>query len=45
MGYQVASVYLIDGRRFDHVTIIGGALAVVRVSKRKGESIEGPAAH
>jgi hypothetical protein len=24
MGYQIASIYLMDGRTFDHVTIVGG---------------------
>lgn len=24
MGYQIASVFLKDGRRIDHVTIVGG---------------------
>ena len=24
MGYQIASVFLADGRRFDRVTIVGG---------------------
>jgi len=32
MGYQVASVFLIDGRRFDHVTIVDGSNTRVRDS-------------
>ena len=27
MGYQIASIYLKDGRRFDRVTIVGGTIA------------------
>jgi hypothetical protein len=26
MGYQIASVFLTDGRKFDHVTIVGGCI-------------------
>jgi hypothetical protein len=29
MGYQIASVFLIDGRKFDHVTIIGGCITKI----------------
>jgi len=29
MGYQIASVFLIDGRRFDHVTIVGGYITKI----------------
>ena len=29
MGYQVASVYLKDGRRFDRVMIVGGTIAQI----------------
>lgn len=27
MGYQIVSVFLRDGRRFDRVTIVGGIIA------------------
>lgn len=27
MGYQIVSVFLRDGRRFDKVTIVGGTIA------------------
>jgi hypothetical protein len=30
MGYQVASVVLSDGRRYDGVTIVGGYITAVR---------------
>jgi hypothetical protein len=36
MGYQVASVFLADGRRFDRVLIIGGYVTMV------GESTDIP---
>ena len=29
MGYQIASVSLLDGRRFDRVTIVGGTITDV----------------
>lgn len=29
MGYQIASVFLMDGRRFDHVTIVGGYITKI----------------
>jgi hypothetical protein len=29
MGYQVASIFLMDGRRFDRVTIVGGYITKV----------------
>ena len=29
MGYQIASVFLHDGRRFDHVTITQGVITQV----------------
>ncbi len=29
MGYQVASVFLIDGRRFDRVSIVGGFIVKI----------------
>jgi hypothetical protein len=29
MGYQIASVFLIDGCCFDHVTIVGGYITKV----------------
>lgn len=32
MGYQIASVFLIGGRRFDHVTIAGGYITKIRNS-------------
>ena len=34
MGYQIVSVYLKDGRRFDHVVIVGGTISSI-----KGDSI------
>jgi hypothetical protein len=36
MGYQVAAIFLKDGRRFDRVTIVGGYVTKV------GESIDIP---
>ena len=30
MGYWVVSVYLKDGRRFDHVVIVGGTISSIR---------------
>jgi hypothetical protein len=36
MGYQIASIFLKDGRRFDRVTIVGGYVTKV------GESLEIP---
>jgi hypothetical protein len=36
MNYQIASVFLIDGRRFDHVTIVGGYITKI------GESTDIP---
>ena len=33
MGYQVASIYLLDGRRFDRVTIVGGFITKIGESK------------
>jgi hypothetical protein len=30
MGYQVASVVLNDGRRFDQVVVVGGRITAVR---------------
>ena len=36
MGYQIVSVFLTDGRRFDHVTIVGGFITKI------GESAEIP---
>jgi hypothetical protein len=32
MGYQVASVFLVDGREFDHVTIVGGFITKIGIS-------------
>ena len=32
MGYQIASVFLDDARRFDNVTIVGGYITKVGVS-------------
>jgi hypothetical protein len=32
MGYQIASVFLMDGRRFDYVTIVGGYITKVGAS-------------
>ena len=32
MGYQISSVFLMDGRRFDHVTIVGGYITKVGTS-------------
>jgi hypothetical protein len=29
MGYQITSVFLIDGRRFDHVMIVGGYITKI----------------
>lgn len=29
MGYQIASVFLMDGRRFDHVSIVGGFITKI----------------
>jgi hypothetical protein len=29
MGYQIASVFLMDGRRFDYVTIVGGFITKI----------------
>jgi len=29
MGYQIASVYLIDGKRFDRVMIVGGYITKI----------------
>jgi hypothetical protein len=29
MGYQIASVFLLDGRRFDRVTIVGGYITKI----------------
>jgi hypothetical protein len=36
MGYQIAAVLLKDGRRFEHVTIVGGHVTKV------GESLDIP---
>jgi hypothetical protein len=36
MGYQTVSIYLDDGRRFDHVTIAGGYITKI------GDSVEIP---
>ncbi len=33
MNYQIASVFLKDGRRFDHVVITGGYITQVGESK------------
>ena len=30
MGYQIASVILKDGRRFDHVVIVGGIIGQIK---------------
>ena len=32
MGYQIASVFLMDGRRFDHVAIVDGYITKVGTS-------------
>jgi hypothetical protein len=32
MGYQIASVFLMDGRKFDQVTIAGGHITRIGVS-------------
>jgi hypothetical protein len=32
MGHQIASVFLLDGRRFDHVTIVGGYITKIGAS-------------
>ena len=29
MGYQIASVFLMDGRKFDHVSIVGGFITKI----------------
>jgi hypothetical protein len=29
MGYQIVSVFLLDGRRFDHVSIAGGVITKI----------------
>jgi hypothetical protein len=29
MGYQIASVFLMDGRRFDQVSIVGGFITKI----------------
>jgi hypothetical protein len=29
MGYQIASIFLMDRRRFDQVTIVGGHIAKI----------------
>jgi hypothetical protein len=33
MGYQIASVFLMDGRRFDRVEIVGGFITKIGESK------------
>jgi hypothetical protein len=33
MGYQVVSVYLKDGRRFDRVVVVGGLISSVSGSQ------------
>lgn len=32
MGYQLASVFLRDGRKFDHVMIVGGYITKIGTS-------------
>jgi hypothetical protein len=29
MGYQIASIFLTDGRQFDHVMIVGGIITKI----------------
>ena len=29
MGYQIVSVFLVDGRRFDNVVVVGGTISQV----------------
>lgn len=43
MNYQIASVFLKNGRRFDHVTIVGGYITKIGESKEipfKDEDID-----
>jgi len=34
MGYQIVSIFLRDGRRFDRVTVVGGIITEVNGQKQ-----------